>query len=97
MSKKQLSSLGGARDKISALNHPIRSKILALIEQKVTVNVTEIYKSLKLEQSVTSQHLRTLREANLVLSKRRGKEIIYSINKENIAKLQSLANEIVAI
>jgi len=76
---------------LRALNHPLRIKILAFIHKNKKTHVNKIYKSLKMEQSITSQHLRILREAGLVDTHRKGKFIIYSIN---YPKLNSIINQI---
>ena len=46
---------------LRALNHKLRQQILKLLDEKRKVTVTEIYIELRLEQSVTSQHLAILR------------------------------------
>lgn len=45
---------------IKALAHPLRLSILLFIDKNKTVNVNRIYNTLKLEQSITSQHLKIL-------------------------------------
>ena len=69
---------------LRALAHPLRMKILEFIDQNEMINVNKIYNTLKLEQSITSQHLRILRMAGLVNTEREGKFIHYSINYEKI-------------
>jgi DNA-binding transcriptional ArsR family regulator len=44
------------------------------------MTVSGIYKTLRIEQTVASQHLATLRQAGVVNTKREGKWIYYSIN-----------------
>lgn len=65
---------------IRALCHPLRISLLNLINDRQPVNVQTIYANLNLEQSITSQHLRVMREASVVLTQRKGKEIYYSVN-----------------
>lgn len=67
-----------------ALAHPLRIKILEFIDQNGSVNVNKIYNTLKLEQSITSQHLRILRAVGLVQTEREGKYIHYSLNYDMI-------------
>ena len=69
---------------LRALAHPLRMKILEFIDQNEMINVNKIYNTLKLEQSITSQHLRILRMAGLVHTQRDGKFIHYSIDYERI-------------
>jgi len=69
---------------LRALAHPLRMKILQFIDQNESVHVNKIYNTLNLEQSITSQHLRILRLADLVETERDGKFIYYSINYDKV-------------
>jgi len=69
---------------LRALAHPLRLKILEFIDQNDAINVNKIYNTLKLEQSITSQHLRILRLAGLVNTQREGKYIHYSLDYDKI-------------
>ena len=71
---------------LRALCHPLRLRIVEFIDQNRAINVNKIYNTLKLEQSITSQHLRILRKANLVVTEREGKFIHYSLNYKEIEK-----------
>lgn len=64
---------------LRALTHPLRMQILEFIDRNEMINVNRIYSSLQLEQSITSQHLRILRQAGLVETERRGKFIHYRL------------------
>ena len=77
---------------LRALAHPLRLKILSFIDQNGTINVNKIYNTLKLEQSITSQHLRILRVAGLVVTQRDGKFIHYSIEYPRIANAVNAIN-----
>ena len=72
---------------LRALAHPLRMQILEFIDKHKTINVNKIYNTLKLEQSITSQHLRILRLAGIVSTKREGKFIHYTINYGKIAQV----------
>ncbi len=76
--------LQNAAEILRALAHPLRMKILEFIDQNGTINVNKIYNTLNLEQSITSQHLRILRMAGLVITQREGKFIHYSINYDKV-------------
>lgn len=69
---------------LRALAHPLRMKILGFIDQNNMINVNKIYNTLKLEQSITSQHLRILRTVGLVETRREGKFIYYQINYDKL-------------
>lgn len=80
-------NLKKASNIIRAIAHPVRLSIIKFIAEKGSTNVNRIYNSLKLEQSITSQHLRILRSAELVETNREGKFIFYKVNHAKIAKL----------
>jgi len=81
--------LKSATEILRALAHPLRMKILSFIDKQEKINVNKIYNSLKLEQSITSQHLRILRNADLVETTRDGKFIYYSVNYEKIKSVNT--------
>lgn len=68
-----------------AIAHNLRMRILQFIADKGECNVNQIYSSLKLEQSITSQHLRILRVAGLVTTRRDGKFIFYKVDKHRLS------------
>jgi DNA-binding transcriptional ArsR family regulator len=70
---------------LRALAHPLRMKILEFIDKHKTINVNKIYNSMKLEQSITSQHLKILRATEVVITEREGKFILYSVNYAKLA------------
>lgn len=72
--------LGVSSEVLRALTNPLRMKILEFIDQNDEVNVNKIYNTLNLEQSITSQHLKILRLADIVTTRRDGKYVYYSIN-----------------
>lgn len=76
-----------------ALNHKLRQQILALIHKNGRIAVTPIYKKLKLEQSVASQHLAILRRSGMVTTTREGKHIYYSVNYKRIEKVHDIAEQ----
>lgn len=71
---------------LRALAHPLRMRILAFIDKHGSINVNKIYNTLQLEQSITSQHLRILRSAGLVITERDGKYIMYAIVYEKLGE-----------
>lgn len=65
---------------LRAIAHPLRLKIMEFIDRNPNVNVNKIYNSLRLEQSITSQHLRILRDSGVVDASRKGKYVYYELN-----------------
>ena len=80
---------------LRAVNHDLRQKMIRLLEDEGSMTVTEIYVKLRLEQSVASQHLALLRRAGIVVTERDGKFIYYSLDKERIAEIAKLLDELV--
>ena len=81
--------LDQANQTIRALAHALRLDILSYIDKHPGTNVNSIYNALELEQSITSQHLRILRQAELVIYERQGKQILYTLNYSRLHSLQS--------
>ncbi len=79
--------LSTATEILRALAHPLRMKIISFIDKQNKINVNKIYNTLKLEQSITSQHLRILRKAGLVETVRDGKFIFYSVNYDKLKQV----------
>lgn len=80
---------------IRALNHKLRLQIIRMLHDKEELTVTEIYVKLKLEQSVASQHLAILRRAGIVVTRREGKFIYYSVNPTRIEEIYNIAKSLV--
>ncbi len=81
---------------LRALAHPLRIKILSYIDHNPGTNVKHIYDKLNLEQSITSQHLRILRAAELVVPERNGKFINYCLNYQRLGNSIKLVQEFLA-
>ncbi len=57
--------------------------------------VSQLVHSVKLSQPAVSQHLKTLKTANIVIDERHGQEVLYTINSDYVLKLlKSLSGEI---
>ncbi|MBC8321226.1 MAG: helix-turn-helix transcriptional regulator [Bacteroidetes bacterium] len=78
---------------ITAINHPVREKIVELLERH-ELNVTEIQKKINIEQAMTSHHLGVLKNAKLLKSKRNGKCVYYTTNDGMVLALRSFLGEI---
>jgi DNA-binding transcriptional ArsR family regulator len=53
-------------------------------------NVTELLGHCSLTQSALSQHLKVLREAGIVTTKREGKEIVYTVANSMVTRITNL-------
>jgi len=63
-----------------ALAHPLRMQMLHFIDKNGSACVNEIFSAMNIEQSIASQHLRILRQAQLVLTRRDQKFVHYTLN-----------------
>ncbi|GIV31024.1 MAG: transcriptional regulator [Saprospiraceae bacterium] len=79
---------------LRAINHKLRQRMITLLEEHGSLTVTDIYVKLRLEQSVASQHLAILRRAGVVNTQRQGKFIYYSLNKDRLAQISNLIEEL---
>jgi ArsR family transcriptional regulator len=67
-----------------ALADETRQKIMALCCCK-KLSVTEIVEALEVTQPTVSHHLAILKRAGLVRTERRGKEVLHTLNQEQLA------------
>ena len=80
-------------DFFKALAHPLRISILdALRESELTVN--EISQRFDVEQANASQQLAVLRNRNIVVTRKEGANVYYSVIDKSIFKLLDAAKEI---
>src|SRR5438309_6476191 len=82
---------------LRAVNHVFRQKILNLMHEHGRITVTQLFILLRLEQSITSQHLAILRRAKIVKAERDGKYIYYSINYDQFQHVQNVASRLALI
>jgi len=76
-----------------ALAHPLRISILdALREGELTVN--EISQKFSIEPANASQQLAVLRNKNIVIARKKGSNVYYSVTDRTIFKLLDVAREI---
>jgi DNA-binding transcriptional ArsR family regulator len=79
---------------LRAVNHKLRQHMIDLLEENGKMTVTDLYIKLRLEQSVASQHLAILRRAGVVVTERQGKFIYYTVDKDRIAQISRLVEEL---
>lgn len=76
-----------------ALGHPARIKIIKILLAKNDQTCKDIVEMLPLSQSTVSQHLSELRNAQLIIGKNYKTSVIYSVDKNYLAKSQKLLSE----
>lgn len=87
-------SLNRATSVISALASELRINIILRLSERDYV-VHELVTALNKSQPLVSQHLRVLKEAGLVTSKRSGREVAYSLASPQVTELIDLASRTV--
>jgi ArsR family transcriptional regulator len=75
-----------------ALAHPLRLKILEFLDQHKNIQVNQIYNTLKIEQSIASQHLRILKNAGVLIADKEGKFMHYTIDYQRVANAVKAIN-----
>ncbi len=80
---------------LKALSHPKRLEIIHLIRDQ-ELPVSDIYTMLDLPQANISQHLMVLRDAGIVVARREGKQIYYSLSNDKIIKANDLLRTVLA-
>ena len=89
---KEEKSITRVSEELGLLAEPNRLRILCLLKKHEQC-VCDIFASLNLPQNLVSHHLKLLRDAGLVTSRREGTRIVYMRNETAIQKLhRSLAN-----
>lgn len=81
---------------LKAIADPTRLKIIELLNSGKPLCVNAIARQLNLTQSAISQHLRILRQLNLVYPNRKGYYTHYQINNDEMTKFYTLFSEIIS-
>jgi len=73
-----------------ALGHPARVQILRLLARRGQCVCGDIVRELPLAQSTVSQHLKILREADLIRGEVDGPRVCYCISPRTLRRLKAL-------
>ena len=76
-------------NKLKAIGHPVRIAIIDLLEKNEKLSVSDIQSNLEIEQAATSNHLRILKDQQIVKSIRDGKNKYYSLKLLKLAEIIS--------
>ena len=83
-----------ATELLRAIAHPHRLLIVEMLFQQKSMNVTEIYERLGIEQAVASHHLRILKDRGVVQVKREGKNSNYSLTNDEYFKILEVLDKV---
>lgn len=75
------------------LSHPARIRVLELLAERDHA-VAELLPQVGVEPTNLSQHLAVLRRAGLVVSRKEGSTVIYSLTSPHLAELLAVARRI---
>jgi len=81
-----------AASKLRAISHPMRIAIIELLSGDSHLSVTEIYNALNIEQATASHHLNILKNKGVLVSKRDGKKIFYSLRNSTLTEIIECIN-----
>ncbi|MCD6178929.1 MAG: helix-turn-helix transcriptional regulator [Bacteroidales bacterium] len=81
-----------AAGKLRAIAHPMRIAIIDMLDQNKRMSVTEIYHALNIEQAAASHHLNILKNNKVLISKREGKKIFYSLKSTTLTEIIQCIN-----
>lgn len=76
-----------------ALAHPTRIAIVELLRDDGEVPVSRIHEKLALEQANASQHLAVLRGKRIVVGRKDGNQVFYSLRDRVIGKVLDLMRQ----
>lgn len=83
-------------DTFTAIAEPTRRKILERVAAAGSLSATEIYHGFTSSPPAISQHLKVLREANLVRVEKRAQQRIYYVNPEPMKELAKWVEQFAA-
>ncbi len=82
-----IKKLESAAETLKAIAHPIRISIVGLLDKDNELSVTEIYESLKIEQAVASHHLSILKNKDVLIVNRVGKNCFYKLKHPQLSQI----------
>ena len=72
---------------LRCIGHPIRLRIIELLDTGGEHTVTEIQEAIGLEQATTSQHLNLMRDKGILTSRRDGVNVYYDLVDEKVVRV----------
>ena len=72
---------------LRCLGHPLRLRILDLLERGGEMTVTEVYEGVGIEQAVASQHLSLMHDKGVLGRRKDGVHVYYSIADDRALKV----------
>lgn len=76
-------------DMYVALADPTRRAILEILASRGELTATDIYEQFSVSPQAISQHLKALREAELVVMEKRAQKHLYSLNLQTLSQFET--------
>ena len=80
--------------RFKALGHPVRLGIALRLAQEPDTCACDFADVFGVSQPTVSQHLKVLRDAELVTTRRQGTQICYSLDPDAVGQLRSLVAQL---
>jgi len=71
-------------NQVKILCHPVRYAIMILLSTHEKMTVTQIYEALSVQQAAASNHLKLMKDCNVLEAQKAGKNTYYSINSQSL-------------
>lgn len=81
-------------DKFNALADPNRRKIIEILAKQGQLPATEIYEQFDVSPQAISQHLKVLRQADLVRVEKQAQQRLYRVNPDAMLELEEWARQL---
>ena len=75
---------------LKTLGHPVRLRIVAGLANSKCSCVKEIWECLEMPQAIVSQHLKVMKQNGVLVARRDGAKVCYSLRSDLIAQLVKL-------
>lgn len=72
---------------LKCIGHPVRLRVIELLDESGALNVGAVCSALELEQAVASQHLTLMRDRGILTSRRDGVNVYYEIADEKVPQV----------
>src|SRR5437763_10127020 len=76
-------------DMFVALADPTRRAILEILASSGELSATAIYEQFSVSPQAISQHLKVLREANLVVMEKKAQKHLYNLNPQTLSQFEA--------
>jgi DNA-binding transcriptional ArsR family regulator len=84
-------------DKFYAIAEPTRRTIIELLAKKGRLSATDIGKNFSVSSPAISQHLKVLRDANIVSVEKQGQRRMYQLDMETIYEVERWTHEMTTL